>query len=332
MKYNPNIYNEKSDQCDNCGNSASSNPDIIVHSTKSYSEPIEPDNCGNTASSGNTYYSNNNHIENIHDKDKNHCDISGNTNVSDINVHVDHVHDKDTNHCDVSGNNDSSNVNIQVKNVHDIDTKHCDLSGKNHSSNINIHVEKVHDKDTKHCNIGRKKDTSNKLNVHTEKNHEDIKKWRAYDLEFKNTVNNIIEDLTKDQITYAEAATIFNNNLTLFLESKSEVITEIKAFYQHKLKSTKVIDEARKIKHTLQKKAQKKDATYEDKKNSCEALRHYNHMLKEHTESLEAIEINKQEKAYRYNFHKFAKETTNGTYNQPDINPTFSRETANKFL
>ena len=43
------------------------------------------------------------------------------------------------------------------------------------------------------------------------------------------------------------------------------------------------------------------------------------------------IEIKKQEKEYRNNFHRFAKEITNGTFEQPSVNPSYSLDAGNQF-
>jgi hypothetical protein len=60
-------------------------------------------------------------------------------------------------------------------------------------------------------------------------------------------------------------------------------------------------------------------------------MRHYNFLIKEQTNNTEALDIKEQEKAFKNNFHKFAKETTNGTYNKTKVGPTFTQDVANTF-
>jgi hypothetical protein len=64
---------------------------------------------------------------------------------------------------------------------------------------------------------------------------------------------------------------------------------------------------------------------------ACQALRHFNFLQVEESRKSEAGEIKKQEKAYKDDFHKFAKAITKGTYGKPTVRPTFSCEEANKF-
>ena len=91
------------------------------------------------------------------------------------------------------------------------------------------------------------------------------------------------------------------------------------------------ISDARKPKTALDKKARQKDETEKDRTLACQALRHYNFLLKEEREKSESKEIKEQEKAYTKNFFKFAKETTNGTYGRPTVSPSYTRDTANTY-
>ena len=42
-------------------------------------------------------------------------------------------------------------------------------------------------------------------------------------------------------------------------------------------------------------------------------------------------EVRKHEKAYKKNFHKYAKEITNGTFGQPSASPTYTKAEADLF-
>ena len=297
-----NIHSKYPEPCDNRGNAASSNTEMKVHNIKSQSEPC--DNRDNTANSNLDIGV---HIENTHSDYPEPCDNCGNAacNNTDMKVHSTNIH---SDPCYNSGSTSNAKVVIGVHsiNTHSVVAAPCDKCG-----------------DAVTCNCD--------LKVHSNKNHDNTTKWTDYDGEFKITVDSILEKLTNKEVTPAEAAIMFTNKLSEFLESKPDIIKEVNKFYKHKPKSTKDLDDARKLKNSLLKEAKKKGATEEDKSTACGALRQYDHILKEHKESLKAIEIRKQEKEYRNNFHRFAKEITNGTFNQPKVNPSYSLDAGNLF-
>ena len=127
--------------------------------------------------------------------------------------------------------------------------------------------------------------------------------WSKYNEEIVTIINPIHEQLLNEDITPTEAATQFNHILSTFLETKPEVIKEVKEYFKHNPKTNKEIKEAKKLKTNLGKKARQKEATIEDKELACEALRHYDFLLKEQKLKAEADEIKKQERDYRRNFH-----------------------------
>ena len=156
-------------------------------------------------------------------------------------------------------------------------------------------------------------------------------RWKSYNAEFEPMVQQINEKLSDKEITPIEAATEFNQKLSEFLETKEEIKKEIKQFFKHKPKSSKDIDEARKLKNKLRKLAKKKCATAQDKSVACKALRHYEYLLGEQNKYDEVKEIRKQENSYKKNFYKFAKETTKGTYGKERKSPSYSKEEADQF-
>ena len=167
-------------------------------------------------------------------------------------------------------------------------------------------------------------------NVDDDMDEDEKAKWTKFDFEFAKLYMPVQEKLSKTEVEPAEAATQFNQMLTEFLRSKPGVIKEVKTYFKHKPESTKSLDEAKKLKNYPRKKAKEPQANKEDKSNACEALRYYNIMLKKHNEKQETKQIEGQEKAYKRNFYKFAKEITNGTYDKPPVVPTFSKEEANE--
>ena len=162
-----------------------------------------------------------------------------------------------------------------------------------------------------------------------EKDNED-EKWEQINIDFSRKYNPIHVKLLKEEAKPADVAAQFNEMLADLLKSNSIVKNKIKKYFKHKAESTTTIDEAKELKNKLKKKAQAPYANKEDKSNACEALRYYNLLLKKKNEKQETKEIKEQEKSYKKNFHKFAKETTKGTYNKPPVVPTFSKEEANQ--
>ena len=166
-------------------------------------------------------------------------------------------------------------------------------------------------------------------NSHTESisNKTDI--WNEYDVEFACLMSPLKEKLLLEKITAEEAASTFNNMLTKYLETKPNLVKEVKTFFKHNPKSMKNINDAKLLKTKLEKKARQTNATEEDRSMACQALRHYNFLLKEQVSKSEADEIKQQEKLYSKDFYKFAKQVTSGTYGKPPVVPTYSRDKAN---
>ena len=199
-----------------------------------------------------------------------------------------------------------------------------------------IVCDNLHQQDFKCDKCEVKSNGQSKLKKHTENYHPveeggSDDNWPKYNIQMLRIVEPIYKQLANEDITPAEAATQFNNMLSSFLETKPEVVKDVKQFFKHNPRTEKEIKEAKKLKIDSEKKARQKEATQEEKKLACDALRHYDYLLKEQKLKAEASEIKKQEKDFKKNFHKFAKETTKGSYNKPKVKPTFTREEANRF-
>ena len=103
-----------------------------------------------------------------------------------------------------------------------------------------------------------------------------------------------------------------------------------KQFFEKKQSST--LEEARILKKELKKKASKKDASPEDKANAQKAVKLYAFLLRRKHEKEGANLIRSQEKAYRRNFFKFAREACNGTLGEEKVQPGFSKEDADTYF
>ena len=152
--------------------------------------------------------------------------------------------------------------------------------------------------------------------------------WEEIDTEFTNlnkeswnkfrTRKEEPEDFIKD----------LNTTLAEFLQTKPEFQHETKEFFKKCDKKSDNIEDMRKKKNILNKKAKERDATDEDKQKACEAVRMYNYMSKLQKErDLTKIDQD-QEKAYRKDFWTTARDVTNGTYGKQKSKPTLIKCTA----
>ena len=88
------------------------------------------------------------------------------------------------------------------------------------------------------------------------------------------------KDLAKGNSSPEQFVTHFSDELSNFLESKTEFQEETKAYFKHNPTKTSNVEEARKIKIALNKKAKEPEATYEDKANAKQSIRIHNHLMK----------------------------------------------------
>ena len=137
--------------------------------------------------------------------------------------------------------------------------------------------------------------------------------------------------MKKGQLTPEQYVTDLNGMLASFLESKAEFQKETKEFFTHNPPKEKKLEEMRKLKVELNKKAKSKDATNEDKANARQSNRAYSHLKKVNKEQEEVAEKKRQEKCYKENFYKTARDVTNGVFGQPESKPIFTKTTADLF-
>ena len=85
------------------------------------------------------------------------------------------------------------------------------------------------------------------------------------------------------------------------------------------------------MKKTLIKNAKKADASHNDRAEAAEAIRNYDYHLKLHKLKEQEKREKEEDKAYKRNFFKFAKEITNGSFGQEAVTPTFTKSTADSY-
>ena len=181
------------------------------------------------------------------------CDNSGKPFSSsiDISVHTDNIHSGSSEPCDNCGNTTTINPDIRVHST----KPHCELY-KPCDNRGNTATSKTHSNDCQ-CKMCDQPLIDEKTT------------WVTYDNDMSLITNSIEVQLNSGEISPAEAASLFNRYLTEFLESKPNLLHEVKTFYKHKPESMKDISDAKKLKTSLNKKAKQKDATEEDKALAC---------------------------------------------------------------
>ena len=153
--------------------------------------------------------------------------------------------------------------------------------------------------------------------------------WGKLDLEFGHKVSHIHHGVSNGDIPVSEGAYEYTKELKTFLESKPEFVDTKTAFY--KKNPPKSLDEARKQKKRLRRIANRKDATEDDHNDFHQALRYYNHLLKEQKRKDNYERIKRHEKQFKNNLFKFAKKACNGNLDDNETLPSFSLLQANRY-
>ena len=224
----------------------------------------------------------------------------------------------------VSGKYESSEISFHSsynQNVDDYDENQCADVTQSSSKKPTNKEDKPHQKTTK-----PKPKYKLTRNPHLEK-----ETWKKYDSEFSDLNKETWSKLRKGELSADKYIDQLNTELASFLESKEELQQEVKEFFKHKPPKTNLLEEMKKKKIELNKKARAHNATAEDRSNASQAVRTYNYLQKIAKEK-ESVKIaKKEEKEYRNNFWKTAKDVTNGSFGKEEPTPTFDKTTGDKF-
>ena len=246
------------------------------------------------------------------------------------NLHMDQMHYKNDNICDSSAQLSNSNK-LHIEPTHGRNINSCDKRDK-------LSKSSTFDMDLTHGTHGNRCENSGKLIKGVEKHmteHETTNNnihekdlWNQYDVEFFDIVSPLQDSITKGNTKPDKAGAEFSNLLTSFLATKPNLVRYVKTFFKHKPAALNNLKDAKALKTELEKKARQKTATAEDKSLATQSLRHYEFLLKEKHKKDEADEMREQERQYKRNFHKFAKDVVNGNYGKESLEPTYSENTA----
>ena len=156
--------------------------------------------------------------------------------------------------------------------------------------------------------------------------------WVKHDKEFESINEGAWNTFKKGRTTPEQFISDINSSLASYLEAQEDFQKETKPFFQHSKPNKDHLEELRRLKIKLNKESKLTSAKEKDVALARQAVRTYSHALKVNKEKEKLSVAREEEKAYRKNFWKTAKEVTNGTFGQPESAPTFSKETAEKFF
>ena len=159
----------------------------------------------------------------------------------------------------------------------------------------------------------------------------DKEAWNKIDSEFMQLDQNSWDRLKNKIVEPEQYIEELNTMLAGFLESKDEFKFKTKQFFKHVQTNTDSLDEIKEQKNELNKRAKQKDATEEDKFAAREANRFYNYLLKLKKEKDRTRLAIEQEKSYKKDFWKTARNVTNGTFGDATSAPTFDKPMADQY-
>ncbi len=136
--------------------------------------------------------------------------------------------------------------------------------------------------------------------------------WASSNNELKATLGHLHHELSAGSITPKDAGEQFNVLVCDFLSKHPEFQedNEIDNYYRN---TPRNIDQARKAKNHLRKKAQRKDATPEDRIAFKEAIRAHNFLKRQKKKKNESEQSRYLEKLYNKNFWDFSSKACSGT-------------------
>ena len=155
--------------------------------------------------------------------------------------------------------------------------------------------------------------------------------WEKYDKEYNDINQKSWDSFRKGFTTPGQFISDLNGTLASFLETKEEFLKVQKEFFKHDQKNHDPVEEARKLKIELNKKAKLPGGTDEDRLMAKEAIRMHSHVKKVSKERQETMKAIEENKAFKKDFWKTAKQVTNGTFGEPPAYPAFSKYTADHF-
>ncbi len=154
--------------------------------------------------------------------------------------------------------------------------------------------------------------------------------WASANSELKTCLGPLHHDLGTGTISPKVTGDQFNVLVCDFLEKHPEFQEdqEINTYYKN---TPQNLEQAKKAKNHLRKKAQRKDATPEDRHLLREAVRAHSFLKKQQKRKGDSKNARYLEKLYHKNFWDFASKTCSGTLQKQPEKPTFTKEYADQY-
>ena len=155
-------------------------------------------------------------------------------------------------------------------------------------------------------------------------------KWDLLDCAFNDLAGPLHWMISNGEIPTDEAAEQLGRILSNLLEKEPD-------FQESETRppvsdSGNSLEEARLLKKSLRKKARRKDASAEDKAEWLRAVKLHAFLLKKKKEREGRDRVRREEKFYRKDFYRFAKEACGGTLFEQKIQPAFGKEVADEYF
>ena len=135
--------------------------------------------------------------------------------------------------------------------------------------------------------------------------------WDRINKEFSELDKEKWTDFSRGHSTPEEYVENMNVMLADFLKNKAEFQRHTKEFFKHNPINDEPLEEMRMLKRKLNKEAKKPNAPVEIKEQAKESIRAYSHMLKIHKEKKKYSIAREEDKCYKKNFWKTARDVVN---------------------
>ncbi len=154
--------------------------------------------------------------------------------------------------------------------------------------------------------------------------------WASANNDLKICLGPLHYDLSPESITPQSAGDQFNILVCDFLSKYPEFLedNEITTYYRN---TPKNIEQARKAKNYLRKKAQRKDATPEDRLAFKQAVRAHNFLKNQNKRKSDSKNARYLEKLYNKNFWDFSSKACSGSLEKEPQKPAFTKEFADQY-
>ena len=154
--------------------------------------------------------------------------------------------------------------------------------------------------------------------------------WNTHDKSLKTLLAPLHHELSSNVISPKIAGDQFAEITRNFLATNDEFLQDEKnaEYIKH---APKTLEQARKAKNALRKKAMKKDATPEDRKEFRSAIKAHSALKTLIKKKEKHKQISHQENLYRQDFWRFSKKRCQGSIDDAIQKPTFSKTTADDY-